>query len=93
MSMTGMTIPAILTRAPREADGIFEIMGSNGDTKIMWDKHNEDETEAARKLFKDLRAKGYLAFKAKKDGSQGEPLTDFDAKVERLIMVPQMAGG
>lgn len=85
--------PTTLQRAPRETDGRFEIMGREGDTKLMWDKHADDEVDAARETFRKLRAKGYLAFKAKKNGDQGEAITEFDPKAERLIMVPPMAGG
>lgn len=85
-----------IRRDPRpdyDGDVKIEIMASVGDFKLVFDKHNPDEVEQAKKTFNDLRAKGYLAFKAKKDGSAGEQLTAFDPKVERMILQPQMAGG
>lgn len=69
------------------------IMGIAGDTKVMWDSANEDEVENARRTFKDLRKKGYLAYKVTKNGDKAEMLTEFDPKAERIILSPPLAGG
>lgn len=85
--------PIVLQREQGPNDARMELMGPEGDTKLMWDKHSEDEVEAAKATFDKLRARGYLAFKAKKDGSQGEQMDKFDPKAERIIMSPPMQGG
>jgi hypothetical protein len=72
----------------------FEVLGESGDTKHIWDKRKEDEVDAARSLFKSLTKKGYRAFHCTgKDGVAGEIMKDFDPDAERMILVPQVAGG
>lgn len=73
--------------------GELIILNRTGDTKIIWDSANEDEVEAARRTFTDLRAKGYLAYKTDKKGEKAEQINTFDPKVERIILSPAMAGG
>lgn len=75
-------------------DGFLEIIDPTGDTKIMWDKSNEDEVSMAKAAFDQAVAKGMSIFRAEgKGGERGERVTKFDKKHERLIAVPQMAGG
>lgn len=72
----------------------MRIMGTRGDTKIIWSRDNTDEVASARKTFTDLTKKGFLAFRAEgKEGTRGEQITEFDPSAERLILVPQMRGG
>ena len=73
--------------------GIMRIMGVQGDTKLIWDKDNQDEVKAARKMFDDLMAKHFTAFAVDKKGLQGDKITEFDVNAEKIIMVPRMAGG
>jgi len=83
-----------VTTEERTHTGTLHAMDSSGDTRIMWDKGNRDEVEAARKTFDELKAKGYAAFRAEgKDGHQGSQLRKFDADAERIIMVKQLVGG
>jgi len=72
----------------------MSVMGREGDTKIIWDKDNEDEVDNARRSFDDLRAKGYIAYEVTgKDGSKGKLMTEFDPDAERIILSPPMVGG
>jgi hypothetical protein len=65
-----------------------------GDFRSEWDHKNSDQTEAARKQFIDLKAKGYKAFRIDpKSSEKGEVLKEFDPKAEKIIMVPPFAGG
>ena len=73
--------------------GLLAVMDETGDTKLIWSRDNADEVEASRELFEKLRKKGYLAFKVKADGSQGEQITKFDPAAEKIIMTPAMQGG
>ena len=71
----------------------LRIMGKVGDTKVIYDKNNEDEVEAARDQFETLLEKGFTAFKVDKDGGKGRKVTKFDPKEERYILVPKIVGG
>lgn len=73
--------------------GELAILDQTGDTKIIWNKDNEDEVDVAKSSFDKLIGKGYAAFSVKKNGDQGEQIKKFDAKAERIIMVPAMVGG
>ena len=73
--------------------GELRILDRTGDTKIIWDSAQDDEVAAARKMFTDLRKKGYLAYTVGKKGEKGEVITTFDPDAERIIMAPAMVGG
>lgn len=73
--------------------GVMKIMDGTGDSKVMWDPSHEDEVDAAEAQFDALMAKGFTAFKVKKDGSKGTSIKKFDPKAGKLIMVPKMVGG
>ena len=70
------------------------IMDRTGDLKVIWDPDKEDEVEAARKQFNDLRKKGYAAYKVEgKKGDKGEVIREFDPDAGRIILAPAMQGG
>jgi hypothetical protein len=74
--------------------GVLHTLDHTGDTRIMWDKGNEDEVATARKTFDDLRKKGYVAYRAEgKKGDRGEVIRAFDPDAERIILVKQLVGG
>ncbi len=73
--------------------GEMRIMGVDGDLKVIWDSEKEPEVKAAKKQFEELMAKGYLAFKVKKDGEQGEKMKEFNPDAEKMILVPMLKGG
>lgn len=78
-----------------QTHGRFEILDSKaGDVKIMWNRTNTEEVEAARETFNRLKKKGYVWYKAEgKDGTKGEVVKEFDPNVERMIAVPVVTGG
>lgn len=70
------------------------VLDYSGDTKVIWDRNVRVEVDAAEEMFKSLRKKQYLAFRAiGEDGRKGEQIDKFDPAVEHLIMVPRMVGG
>lgn len=69
------------------------IQDKTGDTRIEWNKDNPTEVELARKNFDEHKAKRYLAYKTRSDGSKGTLLRDFDPEAERIVMSPQLVGG
>lgn len=78
-----------------EGLGAFAVMGTEGDTKHMWDRNKPAEVEAAKLLFETLVNKNkYTAYKVDVKGEKGDgPIKEFDPNEERYIFVPQMAGG
>ena len=73
--------------------GEMRIMSTLGDTKVIWDPKNEDETEAAEDQFNALLDKGFKAFKVKKDGKQGINVKNFNENEGMYILAPPLAGG
>jgi hypothetical protein len=73
--------------------GELRIMGKVGDTKIIFDKDNEDEVEAAREQFDNLLEKGFKAFKVKKDGKNGRNVKTFNEDESMYILIPPIVGG
>lgn len=73
--------------------GELAIIDSTGDTKVMWDKDNDDEIEAAEDQFDALIEKGFTAYSVKKDGEKNRKITKFDPAAGKIIMVPKIAGG
>lgn len=71
----------------------MRILDHTGDTKIIWDSRNEDETKAARDTFDDLRRKGYIGYSVRKNGDKKKVIREFDPEAEKLILVPAMRGG
>ncbi len=72
---------------------IMHVLDDTGDTKIMWNPRDEDEVKNAKKNFARLIDKGFRAFKVLSDGKPGERITEFDKDAEKIIFVPQLAGG
>lgn len=71
----------------------MRVIDTTGDTKIIWDSGNKDETDAARETFNRLTKKGYKAYMVKKDGEKGQVIREFDPDAEKIILAPQMVGG
>jgi hypothetical protein len=69
------------------------VLDRTGDTKLIWDSAQEDEVDAARRTFDDLKKKGYAAYSVNKKGDKGEVMKKFDADAERIIMAPALVGG
>lgn len=72
---------------------IMHVLDDTGDTKIMWNPRDKDEVKNAKKNFARLVEQGFRAFSVKKTGEKGERLTEFDPASEKIIFVPQLAGG
>jgi hypothetical protein len=83
---TSLTEPTII-------GGEMAILDRTGHSRQIWDPRNPDEVEAARATFNKLKGKGYIAYKVKPDGSEGEIMTTFDPQAEKMIMAPPVVGG
>lgn len=86
-----------MTPATAEAThtGTMSEMNEKGDAKIMWNKDEPAEVEVARAAFDKLTGyHRYAAFHVKgREGKPAGPMAEFDADAERIILVPQLAGG
>jgi hypothetical protein len=95
--MSTTTVPVETANpVPSDNQSSLEIrtLDHTGDTKLIFDRNNPDELASARRTFDDLKAKGFMAYKAEgKDGTKGELLTRFDPTAERIIMAPRVVGG
>ena len=89
MSTEAVMEPPVSTVQKHE----MSVMDHTGDFKVLWDRHNTDEVEAARKTFNDLKKKGYAAFKITGTDGRGEQVREFNSNDEKLVMVPAVQGG
>jgi hypothetical protein len=76
-----------------ESPGTLCILDESGDTRMQWDKKNPVEVAKAEARFKELKAKGYLAYKVNKKGDKGEVINTFEPDAERIIMHSAFVGG
>lgn len=80
-------------RVPK-GKGVMGIIGASGDTKIFWSKKNKDEIENARRTFEELvNKKKFAAFSVTKMGRKSKKVTEFDPKLQKLILIPPIQGG
>lgn len=73
--------------------GNMNVLDETGHTRIIWDVDKGVEVDAARKLFDTLRAKNYVAYRVKDNGSEGEVIKHFDSGAEKLILHAPIVGG
>jgi hypothetical protein len=65
----------------------------HGDLKVIWDPKKPEEVAAAEKQFKDMKDKGYQAYRVDEDGEKTEVMHKFDKKAKAVIMAPVISGG
>jgi hypothetical protein len=68
----------------------MQILDPTGHTSVKWDADVPAEVEAARKVFTEMTAKGYHAFRAGKNGAR---MREFDPSAEKVVLVPHLVGG
>lgn len=85
--------PPVEDEGTRVTGHSLSAVDSTGDTKLIWDEANDTEVDAARKLFAELKGKGYLAYTVDKAGHQAEVIHEFDPAAVAIIMTPQLVGG
>ena len=74
--------------------GVMGIIGATGDTKIFWNKKNKDEIENVKRTFEELVGKKkFAAFSLSKMGRKSKKVTEFDPNLQKLILIPPIAGG
>ena len=76
----------------------IQVMGGKGDEPILYDTDVKEEVDTAAAEFARLMLEGkYMAFTVNPEGDprgmQGKPISEFDEKAPRILMVPALAGG
>lgn len=91
--MTTAAVRPNVSEVLEEGQSCLYVLDGSGDSRFMWSKENPDEIAAAKKQFKALKEKGYIAYKVNDQGNKGEVLREFDPTAEKVIMAPQLVGG
>jgi hypothetical protein len=87
-----MLLDVEVIKRPRRAE--LSILGPQGDTTLTWDPAKPIEVETARAKYGELVKQGYTGFElAKGSQEKGELIREFNPRAERILMVPQAAGG
>lgn len=80
-------------KVPR-GKGVIGVLNSSGDTKLFWNKKNAEEVENARQMFDKLvKGKKFAAFEISQMGKKSKKVTEFNPNLQKLILIPPMAGG
>lgn len=69
------------------------VMDCNGDTRHKFDATNPKTLARAEQRFRELTAQGFRAAELGKNGRPGRLLSEFDARVEQTLFIPQLQGG
>ena len=78
----------------RAHTGMMSEMNEKGDTKVIWDASNDEEVANAKATFDRLtKNRKFAAFNVGRTGKKGVPMKEFDPDAEKIILVPQLAGG
>lgn len=73
--------------------GEIRKIGKVGDIRLAWDKDNEQEVEAARKMFKEKIEAGWAAVEDKGAGTRGAKVKIFNVNAERIVLIPNLVAG
>lgn len=71
----------------------MHVMDRTGHTSVTWDPAKPVEVDVARDSFDKLVREGYRAFRVEGSDNQGAPMTTFDPKAGKIMMVPHLVGG
>jgi hypothetical protein len=80
----------------RYGKGMISKLDESGDSRIEWDPEVEEEVKVAEDMFKtSMKIPGMKAYEVSKDGTKNisRPLKRFNPNAEKIILVPQIAGG
>lgn len=74
----------------RKVFGMFRVLTKkDGDKRLVWNRLNMAEIDAARTMFGDLIKQGMAAYRVDGKGRQSsEIMADFDPLAEEVIFVP-----
>jgi hypothetical protein len=87
------TVPAYDIEVPPGCGMMHELHAVAGDYRATWDRSKPEEVALARQAYDELARQGYRAYAESKRGKRRELLTRFDPDAERIVLIPQLAGG
>lgn len=70
--------------------GMLRVMCDEGDRQYSW--HDQASRIAAEKVFNELKARNYLAYEVKGDGS-AEAIRSFKPEAGSIVMHTPLVGG
>ena len=73
--------------------GELRIMGRQGDARLLWNSDIPEEVIKVKAQFEEAMKRKCLAFEGTPDGSPGKRITEFNPLAERIVIIPQLAGG
>ena len=59
--------------------------------KILWDRNDSQQISRAEEAFKEYLDEGWLAFSEEAEGRR--QIFRFDAKLNKIILIPPLGGG
>ncbi len=73
--------------------GVFKVLSKeSGDERVVWDRRNLPDINAARNLFNDLIAEGMVPYCVGTGGKRtSDVMREFDPHAGQVIFVPQPA--
>lgn len=73
--------------------GELRIMGTPGDTTLLWDTEEPETVEVARTVFDEYRMKAFLTYRQDAPHAPAEVIRTFDPEVKRIVIGAPMMGG
>ena len=79
----------VMTPPPRLSNDtvLMRVLDDNGDSRIVWNRKDQDEVDEARTKFEEYIKEGYRAYVCRSDGTKGRKVETFDALMEELILL------
>jgi len=92
------TMTEQLTGEPvAEGEHVILTLDRQGDSRFSWNPRNQAEVDNAEAHFKNLKSKGYLAYRVRNGEQTAETVSDWErddlASAGEIVMVPQTVGG
>jgi len=78
-----------------EGFAMLSIPDATGDTRLMWNPRDAEDTALAKKAFKDARKRGMMVYLVDPNSgeSTGQVVTEFPETEGKLIAVKPIQGG
>ncbi|MFO7962885.1 MAG: hypothetical protein R6U50_03100 [Desulfobacterales bacterium] len=73
--------------------GELSILTPSGTRTLTWTPENEAETERVKQCFNQFLDEGYSAFHMQNGDGEGKKIVSFNARAEKIIMLPKIGGG
>jgi len=95
--MTDTMTERITGETVAEDEHVILTLDRKGDSRFSWNPRNQAEVDNAEAHFKNLKSKGYLAYRVRNGERTAETVSDWErddlASAGEIVMVPQTVGG